>query len=155
MSRVRRPFLRPLKWAGTTASFAIILVWLFSRWYNAGLQFGIGSRRDAVFVLNGLVAISWHDQVGMESQLPRRPFVNLDRLHQPFWLWWFSFHRAGPPYNSAFLFIPLWAMLIPVAVPTIYLWLRDRRLPGHCPNWNYNLSGLPNSPCPECGHRQS
>jgi hypothetical protein len=51
--------------------------------------------------------------------------------------------------------IPFWALLISVAIPTAFLWRRDRRDrfgPGRCPKCGYSLAGLAaGAGCPECG----
>jgi hypothetical protein len=48
--------------------------------------------------------------------------------------------------------LPLWIPFILVAVPTVLLWRRDRRIPpGHCRKCRYDLTGNTSGICPECG----
>jgi len=49
--------------------------------------------------------------------------------------------------------LALWIPFLLVAIPTAYLWYRDRRrLPsGHCRKCGYNLTGNVSGVCPECG----
>jgi hypothetical protein len=71
--------------------------------------------------------------------------------------WWFHYRETGIQRT---LVIPLWSFLAIPAIPTALAWRSALRcLPGHCPNCNYDLSGLPapTDPatplrCPECGH---
>jgi predicted amidophosphoribosyltransferase len=51
--------------------------------------------------------------------------------------------------------VPLWIPMLLVAIPTAWLWRRDRRhSPGCCPRCGYDLSGTPSGICPECGRAQ-
>jgi len=49
--------------------------------------------------------------------------------------------------------VPLWGLFLVVALPTVFLWWRDRRRipPGHCRNCGYDLTGNVSGVCPECG----
>lgn len=48
--------------------------------------------------------------------------------------------------------VPFWIPLIVIAVPTAYLWWRDRRFPrGRCQRCGYDLTGNVSGRCPECG----
>ncbi len=50
--------------------------------------------------------------------------------------------------------ISSWIPVALLALPTAYLWHRDRRRPApdHCKHCNYNLTGNQSGTCPECGH---
>jgi hypothetical protein len=51
--------------------------------------------------------------------------------------------------------LPLWIPFVLLALPTAWLWYRDRRRPpGSCPRCGYDLSGAPSGLCPECGGLQ-
>jgi hypothetical protein len=49
--------------------------------------------------------------------------------------------------------VSLWMLFLLVALPTAYLWYRDRRrFPrGHCQLCGYDLTGNVSGVCPECG----
>jgi hypothetical protein len=55
--------------------------------------------------------------------------------------------------SGGLVVMPLWMLLVVVAVPTAVLWWRDRRrIPaGHCRQCGYNLTGNVSGRCPECG----
>jgi len=141
-SRLRRI----LKWFGLSTCLLLVAVWiasLFCRLYYAspnGLRIvGIG---------NLLVT----------SARPGSP---------PELRWTFRTHRQPIDWRVVFRgprrarlgtvilwCIPLWIPFVLVAIPTLWLWVRDRRPPtGYCQNCGYNLTGNESGKCPECGVR--
>ena len=47
--------------------------------------------------------------------------------------------------------VPLWLVLLPLAIPVMWLWHKERLPPGCCPECGYNLTGNVSGRCPECG----
>ena len=48
--------------------------------------------------------------------------------------------------------VPVWIPFLAFAVPTAFLWYRDRRpSKGHCQQCGYDLTGNVSGKCPECG----
>jgi len=61
--------------------------------------------------------------------------------------------QGAHPMIEYFIRFPLWLLLTASAIPTAYLFWRDRRrpAPGHCPHCGYNLNLNQSGICPECG----
>ena len=62
--------------------------------------------------------------------------------------WWFEVQ-----WPFGWIAVPLWLPFALIAIPTVYFWFTDRRLPrpGQCTQCGYNLQGLTSKRCPECG----
>ncbi len=67
---------------------------------------------------------------------------------------WPSVNRY-PEVTGLLVRVPLWMPLVLTAIPTAWLWHRDRPPPppGHCQSCGYNLTGNVSGVCPECGER--
>jgi hypothetical protein len=66
------------------------------------------------------------------------------------WLFRIEHQSIG---NFVFI-LPLWIPFLLVAIPTGFLFWRDRRIPcGHCQKCGYNLTGNTSGVCPECGEQ--
>ncbi len=100
--------------------------------------------RDAVF----------HDY--MRTQLRWTLARNVYRRRG--WLWVPNWeHRSLVSGVLVTVDVPLWMVQGVLAVPTAWLWWRDRRSRwvGHCLTCGYDLAGLARgggTPCPECGN---
>ncbi len=62
-------------------------------------------------------------------------------------------HAGGIVGKGARIDIPLWLPFLIMAIPTAFMFWRDRkRIPaGHCSTCGYNLTGAEHERCPECG----
>jgi len=69
-------------------------------------------------------------------------------FHEQRLRWWFD---AVGNASSGRVHVPIWAMLVPVAALTAWLWRRERPRPNHCCLCGYNLTGNTTGRCPECG----
>ena len=142
-SRIRRI----AKWSGVVVCVVLVAGWVVSlRW---GIAYALGrlGRSDLE------VSIAWGG-----INLVRFPpgssrlreggfeFVRFEGWMTA-WLPMFSSMLGG-----SVLFIPMWMPLGAVALPTAYLFHRDRRHPrGHCKQCGYDLQGNESGVCPECG----
>jgi hypothetical protein len=157
MARLRRRW-RILKWAGLVLSLLIAMAWAVSiqewRWYGL-YTCHIANRGHLSFCLDqGCLCLSYWN--GAVFSFKEEPFLSYERFADelrptrlPFWKGWFHQDK----YWSAYL--PLWMPLLIVAIPTTWLWWRDRRcIPsGHCRKCGYDLTGNVSGVCPECGEK--
>jgi len=140
---------RILKWTGVVACVLILVAWGTTahhcihhsgRGWTAGLS-------EGVLILT----------VPADHFIPhictKRPDFSVEVLERE-WLCqtWPSFSYETNPVRRTVL-IPLWLPFLIVALPTAFLFYRDRkRIPqGHCSTCGYNLTGAEHERCPECG----
>ena len=85
--------------------------------------------------------IKTHSWVGFGFSSPR-----VDTLH-------ICVHN--PEYDLTVSRLPLWIPFLLIALPTAWLWHRDRRRirPGCCLRCGYDLTGNTSGVCPECGEK--
>ena len=160
----RRPskLRRILKWVGLAGCVLIVVMWGASLiWVVKLLHYHF-----AAFLSPGYIVLTYRTPLdNPESRVFPVPGVfQVQRLtttgfypsSSTAWklgLKWphVSIGSAGGVYNRD-VGLPTWLVLIVIAVPTALLWRRDRRPPpGHCQTCGYNLTGLPEPRCPECG----
>ena len=63
----------------------------------------------------------------------------------------------GPDWVLSGIELPLWLLLLLTAIPTAWLWHRDRRRirPGCCLRCGYDLTGNTSGVCSECGEKKA
>lgn len=141
---------RVAKWAGLVVCIVLAAVSVVStRWHAVWIHLEpldmwiIGLRSGALGVERTVRSPDATALYGLSSRVCR------PRFREPV-VWWPRAHRWGA--DSFEVQVPLWMPFAALAVPTCWLWYRDRRArPGHC-LCGYSLTGLaPGAPCPECG----
>lgn len=160
---------RILKWLGTLLCVFMLGLWSLSGWYQFCVFYSraVGEWLD---VRAGLVFVEWVDRTVAQQrphvassvleELPANdPGVYLTKQKTLKYHWVLPGYRGAgfDPRQRAWLtqsraWIPLWLPFGLIAIPTAFLWWRDRPIPpGHCQRCGYDLTGNISGCCPECG----
>lgn len=140
---------RILKWTGVVLCFAILstsivsMNWqIYYQWENERRVFrAFAAQKASLYIIR-------------QTQLPAS-----NRIVLPGWgtstaigdvLFYPNLLRGSIGYVVS---IPLWIPFFLVALPTVWLIIKDRRriLPEHCRRCGYNLKGNTSGRCSECG----
>jgi len=147
MSR-RRPIRRIFKWTGLVLCVLIVVVWGLSlRWkvfYDGdGWWFGCGRGNLWTGICPVFKGKGWDLEVCADS------------LGDVKWGFRWPYHLSNPMEDIPItgVGIPLWLLFLIAAIPTTFLFWRDRRSipPGYCQECGYDLTGNVSGRCPECG----
>ena len=147
----RRRWRTAVLWVGCTLSGSIAALFVANGWWQFNLRVG-----HAVLLRSGGGGI-----LVLSTPLPQSApvrdhifviFAPNDTLsafrHPPGWHSWNAWRAHWPTP----LEVPLYAALGAVAVPTLLVWRFVPKFPrGHCRRCGYNLKGLTETRCPECG----
>ncbi|MBK8267888.1 MAG: hypothetical protein IPK83_06115 [Planctomycetes bacterium] len=133
------------KWVGLFACLLILAAWAVGLWSRSWTP--IGDRGFLVCSRQGLF-------VGVSEATLLPP------LDAPFFAWqeWEGFAFEAPERVDALgatvLFVPFWLLFLVAALPTAFLFHRDRRRirAGYCRHCDYDLRGIASGICPECGN---
>jgi hypothetical protein len=138
-------------WTGLAVCVLLLIVDVASVWWDASWTSQPQDRN--VSVHHGQIEL-WTG--GGVLRFPANPGWWVFCLRTPSIRWWPTIQTVpNPPVGPVIsVGIPLWIPLVVVAIPTGFLWRRNRRPPpGHCPRCRYNLTGNVSGVCPECGRK--
>ena len=136
---LRRRGHRIATWIGVGLCCAVSAVWLLS---YPHFYYSFGNTRT-FGVHGGRVTVGWGEA------LPDKQIYFLLPVDGP----WPQLHGTS---TWSQIDCPLWLILLAIAIPTAWLWRRDRRHPpGHCRNCGYDLTGNVTGVCSECGREVS
>ena len=103
----------------------------------------------------GAIVLDWSRESGrpLWTAPGSRWFAGWSAPGRRGWDWLPALDREGRVASiHTILRLPLWMLIIPLALLTRRAFLRTRvPAPGLCPNCNYDLSASPTGQCPECG----
>ncbi len=148
--RKRSRIVRIGKWAGLGACVVVLALWLVNLWYAVSINLPMTRFRLSESSL-------WVTGPGQYVEFCYRDLelVHVARYsHKPKMLPVVEGTLVRPSgiIRAWFIGIPIWMLFVGIAVPTVLLWRRDKRIPkGHCQNCGYNLRGDVFGRCPECG----
>ena len=152
-----------VRWIGLGILMVLVAAWLASGWGYAGYNAVGKSGGHALVVASGAVNYIRYDgglpsgpgALGTGWVLNRFPFV----IGTPDWKWglW-EWTEQRPPVGAggpAFVggHVSLAVPIFLFGMPSAILWYRRFRHvpPGHCRKCRYDLAGVTNATCPECG----
>ena len=135
---------RIAKWIGMATCSMLLFALVAS--YFGGVWVASLAHRCSVGVADCAIWISLRDS-SFDDEWRFVAFPSEKRMS----FWSFSLDDENP--NSHVLIVlPLWIPLLAIAIPTAWLWRRDRRHPpGHCRKCGYDLTGNVTGVCSECG----
>lgn len=137
-SRVRRI----AKWTGLVLCVGMVVVWVMS----IGCLIRYDYQNVEFMIYSGCV------QFTTPNPLPNRGWTFRRKPFNELLLWGevFKVTAGSRVFRSAR--IPLWIPFGLIAIPTAYLFWRNRRYPpGHCQRCGYDLTENVSAVCPECG----
>ena len=162
---------RIVKWTGVGLSTLLVIVWVLSLfywaavtgYYQVSVTFGqvqvgrfAGSRHEyeELYKYEPPAELEYKFRIGkMAKPLAERMRFSLQLPGVST-----QYYQDRTPYFRHFFF-GLWLPLLLTAIPTAWLWHRDRRLfsspPDHlsCRGCGYDLTGNLSGVCPECGEK--
>ncbi len=147
---ISRPKFRKFcKWTGLVLCAVLLAVWIGSRWYSFVWLSPTGGICIVLFSQGcsgcgiGDVPI-WDD---------RGCYFGATYGSKLLWGFYHSEFQNSNATRSRAAFVPLWFPLLISCAGTVWVWHVDRRQSrtGMCKQCGYDLSGLTDSTCPECG----
>ena len=149
---------RILKWTGVGLSLLILVTWTMSLWFKTEIYM---SRNVYVVVSQNFLFTFFYDRdvTPRDEQFHFTTHVGKPiRLRMPLLKYDYP-DSTSPGRRYSLLVLPFWLLLLLTAIPTAWLWHRDRRLISSsldhrlCLRCGYDLTGNTSGVCPECGDK--
>jgi hypothetical protein len=148
---------KTVKWGGTAVFQLLFFIGVTSVWIEmsyATIFPGTIQTRSWVYVGSGLLIVGQNDAPN-SGLMMETDISSVTHDWRPRLRWSFGWNHRASGFTC--LTVPIWSLLIAVAIPTTMAW-RLESLAHRCArvdlclNCNYDRRGLlAESPCPECG----
>ncbi len=143
--RARAAGRRTLGWVAV----AIGVIWLVSGWVYFGAAARASGSETTITVDRGVVRVFRMVDPAVPGPTGVQVFGGRRR---PPWKGWVRRYSTSGSSLSGAVEVPLWPLLALAISPFVVAWVRRQRFgPGHCPKCGYDLAGLKDGVCPECG----
>ena len=135
---------RILKWTGVGLTASVIALWVLTARYDVKtLRLGsmyLGFGWDGAWI----TVFKYPEEWEVISEVSIHDWRDSLTFRLPF------FETTSEDLRC---FVPFWLLLLLTAIPTAWLWHRDRRRirPGCCLRCGYDLTGNTSGVCSECG----
>jgi hypothetical protein len=138
-----------MKWAGVVLCAVMLVSWGASRWFLINIT-NVGEYSTLAQLSAGEVSVTWFQ--GRARHWPGPGWHIEGERRIPEWRWKV---RWSTELRIQQIAVPLYLPLAVLALPTVWLFYRDRRSvrwsrEGRCAGCGYDLSGV-SGKCPECG----
>ncbi len=158
----RRRLRKCILITGTALCLLIATAFVVSGWHLIGVQFTtqgptLGVTEGCCFLAGFSPGGGAPIVVSIPIDFLAIPTSTLPRQRMPNWELWNLWDVLGPFWDvflgpGGGIFIPLYALFLAVALPTLLVWRLIPKFPrGHCRQCGYNLEGNTSGVCPECG----
>ena len=143
------------KWVVAAAAVIVAAVAVLSTHFGVDFTY----RRVQMEVGGGGMWIQWTTASEPDFYpADRKLFIDVYRRPASYPSRW-GFPRFGRTDYSYLVWaqVPIWLIFVMLAIPSAFLWYRDRRppRPGHCQRCGYDLTGNVSGRCSECGREVS
>ena len=150
---------RILKWTGVGLSLIAVALWTASLWCDVFIlltpRLWIGMEHRGIGFVTANVPFNTLGSSNLYTTI--RTTFRPHELNGLSMAWPFFVHDHDPVSNLRItqVMLPFWLLLLLTAIPTAWLWHRDRRRirPGCCLRCGYDLTGNTSGVCSECGEK--
>ncbi len=134
------------KWSGVLCCALIAGLWVFSEFRTFVWKHDDSHRSTGMILEPG--GIEYWINPGADWIDENSDWGILRSVPEPTWADYWEASFASNGFRC-----PFWIPLVLIALPTIGLFILDRRRhrPGHCATCGYDLTGNSSGKCPECG----
>ena len=153
---------RILKWTGVALSLLVLAAMFASFRYECTIVITrhLAMHVDSGYLRTAIASFDFASDLHLKTEVGvRSPLSPMELWSGPTMIPFFeptyggSYGWIRPKGNAATYHTSFWTLILVAAIPTAWLWHRDRQRirPGHCAHCGYDLTGNLSGKCSECG----